>query len=236
MKRFWDQAAIDGRDEGLAVLLDGRPMRIPGGAPLVLRGRTLAEAVAAEWQAAGGQKGGEMSMEDVPLTRLAGTAQNRIALNPAPVARELARYAETDLLCYRVNHPEPLATRQELMWQPWLDWLADTHAARLHPTTGITHHKQDPAALACVHDAMHAQTPEALAALGLVVPLLGSAVLGLALAAGAMDAVEAHALAVLDEMFEVDAWGEDDDAARRRAGVAADVALAERFLRLSLAP
>lgn len=236
MKRFWDLAALDGTPGRLAVLLDGKPMRIPGGQPLVLRGRALAEAVAAEWQAAGGGKGGEMSMEDVPLTRLAGTAQDRIAPDPAPVAHALARYAETDLLCYRADRPEALAARQALMWQPWLDWLADTLDARLVPTTGIVHRAQDPAALARVDGLMAAQTPEALAALGLAVPLLGSAVLGLALAEGAMDAMEAHALAALDELFEVEAWGEDAEAARRRAGVAADVALAERFLRLSRLP
>ena len=221
---------------GLAVVLDGRPMRIPGGAPLLLRGRAMAEAIAAEWDVAGGAPGGQMTMDEVPLTRLAGTAQDRIAPDPGPVARELARYAETDLLCYRAERPDALVLRQELMWQPWLDWLEERHGARLEPTVGILHRKQDPAALARVQDAVAAHGPEALAALGVAIPLLGSAVLGLALAEGAMDATEAHALANLDEMFEVGAWGEDEEGARRRATVAADVALAERFLRLCVAP
>ncbi len=236
MKRFWDVAVLTEVPGGLAVLLDGKPMRIPGGAPLVLRGQALAEAVAAEWQAAGGAKGGTMSMDDVPLTRLAGTAQDRIAPDPSPVAQALAAYAETDLLCYRAGHPEGLVIRQARAWQPWLDWLEDAYGARLEPTEGIMHRAQDPAALALVQAAMAVRSPEALAALGIAVPSLGSAVLGLALADGALDAAAAHELAMLDEMFEVEAWGEDVEGKRRRDAVAADVALAERFLRLSDLP
>ena len=61
----------------------------------------------------------------------------------------------------------------------------------------------------------------------------GHAVLGLALAEGALDAAEAHRVAGLDEAFQVEKWGEDAEAAARRQNVAADVALAERFIRLS---
>ena len=236
MKRFWDQAAVTDVAGGFAVLLDGKPMRIPGAGPLVLPGLALAEAVAAEWQAAGGAKGGAMTMEDVPLTRLAGTAQDRIAPDAAPVARALAQYAETDLLCYRAERPVALVARQARAWQPWLDWLNAAYGARLEPTEGIVHRAQDPAALAIVREALMARTPAALAALGVAVPVLGSAVLGLALADGALDARQAHELATLDELFEVEAWGEDEEGRLRREAVAADIVLAERFLRLGDLP
>ena len=236
MKRFWDVAAVVRDGDAYAVQLDGRPMRIPGGAPLVLTGHALAAAIAAEWQAAGGAKDGTLSMDEVPLTRLAGTAQDRIAPDPAPVARELARYAESDLLCYRAVHPEPLVVREAKAWQPWLDWLERTHGARLEPTEGIGHRKQDPAALERVGAVMAAQSPSTLAGLGIIIPALGSAVLGLALAGGALDAARAHELATLDEMFEVEAWGEDTDGKARRDAVAADIAGAERFIRLAALP
>lgn len=236
MKRFWDQAGVAEAPGGYGVILDRKPMRIPGGSPLLLPGRALAEAVAAEWQAAGGAKGGDLTMEDVPLSRLAGTAQDRIAADPAPTATALARYAETDLLCYRATHPTALVVRQARAWQPWLDWLDTTYGARLEPTEGIVHRKQDPDALARVQAAMATRSPLALAALGIAIPSLGSAVLGLALADAALDAAEAHRLATLDEMFEVEAWGEDAEATHRRATAAADVLLAERFLRLSALP
>ena len=98
-------------------------MRLPGGAVLRVDNAALADAIAAEWQAAGGAKGGEMTPEDVPLTQLAGTAQERIAPDPAPAADAIAKYAETDLLCYRAEQPAPLVARQAQEWQPWLDWL-----------------------------------------------------------------------------------------------------------------
>jgi len=232
MKRFWDKATVTEGEGGYAVLLDGKPMRIPGGTPLLLPGRALAEAIAAEWQQAGGEKGGTLTMEAVPLTRLAGTAQDRIRPNPAPVAEALAKYAETDLLCYRAPHPEPLVIRQAKTWQPWLDWLARTHGARLEPAEGIMFHKQDPAAVARVHDVIARYSPDVLAALGIAIPSLGSAVLGVALADGAIDATTAHQAATLDECFEVEQWGDDPEAKARRDQAAADIALAERFIRL----
>ncbi len=235
MKRFWDTATVGQGSHGRLILLDGKPLRIPGrsaGEPLALPSDALAEAVAAEWQNAG-VKGGEVSMDDVPLTRLAGTAQDRIAPNPAPVAAALAVYAESDLLCYRAAHPLPLVVQQAQAWQPWLDWVEAVHGARLHVAEGIIHRPQDPAALQRIHAAYAAMPVPVLAALGIAVPSMGSAVLGLALAAGAIDARAAYEVSNLDELFQVSQWGEDASAAQRRTHVAADIALAERFMRLS---
>jgi len=234
LRRFWDQAAVIEGDAGFSIILDTRPMRIPGGTPLLIQHRPLADAVAAEWQAAGSHKGGELTYDAVPLTRLAGTAQDRIAPNPGPVASELARYAETDLLCYRAECPEPLVARQTRVWQPWLDWLDQRHGVRLRTVEGVMFHPQDPAALARIQQVMHAQSPAILAALGIAIPSLGSAVLGLALAEG--DATAAHLAASLDEIFEAEAWGDDPEAEHRRATAASDIALAERFIRLSRTP
>ena len=237
MRRFWDTAAVTPIEGGFAVLLDGKPLRIPGrspgGKPLTITAPALAEGIAAEWQRAGGAKGGELSMDDVPLTRLAGTAQDRIAPNPAPVAAALAQYAETDLLCYRAEHPVALVARQARAWQPWLEWAERSYGARLRVTAGIIHLPQEPASLDAIRRAMAGQPVLTLAALGVAVPLLGSAILGLALADGAVGAADAHELASLDELFQVEAWGEDAEAALRRRRVADDIALAERFIRLS---
>ena len=217
-------------------MLDGRPVRLPGGPPLLLGQPALAEAVAAEWQAAGAAKGGEMSFADVPLTRMAGTAQDRVADNREAVLLELARYGGSDLLCYRATDPQPLVQRQRDCWQPWLDWAAQRHGARLQVTSGIMPVAQDPAALALLAQALAAQDPAALAALGVVIPALGSLVLGLALADGALDAAAAHALAVLDETFQEAFWGRDEAAITRRQQVADDLSVAERYLLLSRPP
>jgi chaperone required for assembly of F1-ATPase len=193
----------------------------------------LACAIVEEWQAAGGANGGETSFADTPLTRLAGTAQQRIAPDPAPTVDAIARYAESDLLCYRAEGPDKLVARQTREWQPWLDWVATTYHAPLRVGTGIAFVKQHRGSVAALRSAVAELDIAALAALGIAVPALGSLVLGLALVERQLDAESAHALGALDELFQVEAWGEDAEAAARRATIAADIALADRFLHLT---
>lgn len=232
MKRFWDQATVAPDAGGWAVHLDGKPVRLPGGTPLHLPVRALAEAVAAEWQAAGGARGGEMSYADVPLTRIAGTAQERILPDPEPVAVELARYAQSDLLCYRAAAPAALVARQTRDWQPWLDWVATTYGACLHATEGVMHIAQPAESLAALATTVARRSPHALAALGVMVPILGSLVLALAVADGALEGSAAFALSQLDEAFQAEFWGSDSEAEIKRARDAADVGHAAHMLAL----
>jgi chaperone required for assembly of F1-ATPase len=233
VRRFWEIVRVEPGEAGYAVLLDGKPMHLPGGAVLRVDAEPLARAIAEEWQVAGGAKGGEMSFADTPLTRLAGTAQQRIAPDPAPTVDAIARYAETDLLCYRAEQPEQLVARQAREWQPWLDWVARTYNAPLRVGTGIAFVKQHRGSVAALRNAVAELDVAALTALGIAVPALGSLVLGLALAERRLDAVSAHALGALDELFQAEAWGEDAEAAARRSAIAAEIALAERFLHLT---
>ena len=230
VKRFWDQVSVASDERGHAILLDGKPMHLPGGSILRVRSPALAEAVADEWRAAGGDKGGEMTFADTPLTRLAGTAQQRVAPNPDPTIDAIARYGETDLLCYRAEHPLALVQRQAKAWQPWLDWAALTYDAPLRVTTGIGPIRQHHDSISALRRAVAARDADALTALGIAVPALGSLVLGLALADGRITPGEAHALGALDELFQEEEWGADDEAVARRAGVAADIALAARYI------
>jgi chaperone required for assembly of F1-ATPase len=233
LKRFWDTVSLQPCETGYTILLDGRTMHLPGGAVLRVEAEPLARAIAGEWQAAGGAKGGEMTFADTPLTRLAGTAQQRIAPDPAPTVDAIARYAESDLLCYRASAPETLVNRQMRDWQPWVDWVALTYDAPLRVGSGIAYVKQHRGSIAALRGAVAALDVAALSALGVAVPALGSVVLGLAMVAGRLDAATAHELGALDELFQAEAWGEDPEAALRRAAIAADIALAGRFLQLT---
>ncbi len=217
--------------DGWGVLLDGKPLRLPDGPPLLVPHAPLAEAVAREWQLAGAATG-QMDYADVPLTRLAGTAQLRIVPDPAPVVAAIAAYGETDLLCYRAETPPALAERQDQAWHPWLDWARHELGAALTVTAGVMHVPQHPAALAALRRAVAAEDGWALAGLGIAVPALGSLVLGLALARGALPAAKAAALARVDESYQSEQWGEDADAAQRRAHIDADIAHAATFMDL----
>ena len=233
MRRFWSKATTaGGRAEGFRVLLDDRPVRLPGGAPLSAPTEALARALADEWQAAGAGSG-ELTWAEVPLTRLVGTAQERIAADPEPTVRAIAEYGESDLLCYRAEGPEALVHRQARLWQPWLDWAALELDAPLRITRHVAHVAQPAESLRALGHAVAAHTPLGLAALGVAVPALGSLVLGLAMSADRLDAETAHALSVLDETFQEELWGTDAEAAKRRAEIAADVALAARLIALS---
>lgn len=234
MKRFWKSAAVAQADaSGWSILLDDRPVRLPGGTPLRVEGRALADAIAAEWEAAGGAVGGEMSYHDVPMTRLAGTAQERIAPDPEPVVLEIARYGESDLLCYRAETPDALVQRENEAWQPWLDWAETAFGARLRVTDGLVFVPQTPAAVASLASAVARQTPLGLAGMGVLVPALGSLVLGLAVATFALSPADAFTAATVDETFQAELWGEDLEAAARRDRVRDDVMLAGRFLALA---
>ncbi|MGK7868255.1 ATP12 family chaperone protein [Falsiroseomonas sp. E2-1-a20] len=231
MKRFWEQARIAEAEGRFAVLLDGKPLRLPGGNPLSLPAQPLAEAVAAEWQAAGGEKGGEMRPEEVPLTRLVGTAEERIAPARDATVAAIARYGESELLCYRAEAAR-LAAWQAEAWDPWLAWAARQLDAPLRVTTGVMPVAQPAEALAALHRAVAGHSTMGLAALGVAVPALGSLVLGLAVVRGEVSAEEAQRLASLEEAFQEDFWGIDPDSARRREAAAADVALAARLVGL----
>ncbi len=233
MKRFWAAARIAREGDGFVVLLDGRKMRLPGGPGLSIASEALAQAIAGEWQAAGGAKGGEVAFDALPLTRLAATAQLRVTPDPVPVVSGLAAYAGSDLLCYRAEAPQALAARQAVLWQPWLDWAAREHGAVFVVASGVMPVRQPAAAVAAMHRALAAQSAAALAGLGVLVPALGSVVLGLAVAAGALGAAEAADLALLDERFQAELWGDDCEAVQRRAAICAEVGDAARFIELS---
>ena len=232
MKRFWEAAlAVPRLEGGYGVVLDGRPLRVPGGSILTTESRPLAEAIAEEWHKAGGAKGGEMRQEDVPLTRILGAVQERIAPDPKPMVDGIARYGETDLLCYRAEDHR-LAARQAEAWNPLLEWAALALDAPLNITQGLMPVPQSPESLAALEAAVARHDASGLAALGVAVPALGSLVLGLALSLGRLDADEAHRLAILDEMYQEEFWGGDAEAAARRADRLNEVKLAERFLAL----
>ena len=231
MKRFWDSAEIVAQNGGWTVQLDGKPVRLPGGGTISAPSVPLARAMAAEWQAAGGgAKGGEFTYEDLPFTRLAGTAQDRVTAARDAVVEELARYGGSDLLCYRAEAPSSLVEAQSQLWQPWIDWASREIGAALLVTSSIIHVAQPPEALAALYEAVDALDVYRLAALGLLAPAFGSLVLGLAVVRGALAASEAHEIATLDERHQAAFWGWDDEAAKRLARMADELAMVGRFL------
>jgi len=231
MKRFWDRAEAVPADTGYGIALDDRPLRLPGGARLTVPGRCLAEALAMEWQSVATTPGAEFTWDSLPLTRLVGTAQDRIAPDPVPTIEALAAYGETDLLCYRAEEPR-LQTRQAAAWDPLLDWAGAALAAPLAVTAGVMPVAQPKASLAALRAAVAAEDFWGLAALGILVPALGSLVLALAVLHGRLTPAEAVAAALMDETYQQEFWGLDAEAEQRAEALAGDAALAAELLAL----
>ena len=225
VKRFYKHATVG---EGNAVLLDGRPVKTPGRAPLALPGASLAGAIADEWNG----QGETINPRSMPLTGLANAAIDRIAPTKAAFAQGLAAYGESDLLCYRAEGPAPLVARQAELWDPILGWARDRYDVAFEVTAGIVHKPQPPETVARLAAAVEARDPYELAGLSPLVTVSGSLIVALALAEGAIGLDAAWAAASLDEQWQLKQWGEDADAAKALAGRYADFAAAARFLSL----
>ncbi|WP_316015400.1 ATP12 family chaperone protein [Roseobacter sp. HKCCA0434] len=228
-KRFWKQAAAVESEGGFAIELDGRPVRTPAKAALVVPTRTLADGIAAEWQAQDDQ----IRPETMPLTRAANSALDKVVPHRAAVVEMLAEYGDTDLLCYRADGPESLVAEQEARWDPWLDWSEEVLRAPLTRVIGVIPQPQPAASLAALRARVEGEGPFALASLHDFVTLTGSLVLGLAMRARALDATEALAISELDALWQERLWGTDAEAAELRAKKGAQLAEAARFLDLA---
>lgn len=228
-KRFYRRAAavrLEGGGHGVA--LDGRPVRTPRAARLLLPAPALAAAIAEEWEA---QQNG-IDPSSMPMMRLAVTAIDGIGAARGAVVERIAAFGGSDLVCYRAAEPEDLVRRQAEHWQPVLDWVAETHGARLAVTEGVISVAQEPAALAALKSAVEAFDDFPLAALSQLMAACGSLVLALAAAARRLDVDATVAASQLDELWQAERWGHEAEADARRRALAREIADAVRFLDL----
>lgn len=230
MKRFYKDAGAqpDVAGAGLAIQLDGRPVRTPARAPLIVPTAALAAAIVTEWQA----QGDKIDPRTMPMTGLANAAIDRVAPDPEPFVAVLAPYAETDLLCYRAESPPELIEREVAAWDPLLAWARARYDVAFDLASGIVHRPQPEATVSRLTTALAARDPFALAAMSPLVTIGGSLVTALALAEGQIDADAAFDATHLDEIWQAEQWGEDYLATEARDLRRADFVAAARFLTL----
>ncbi len=228
-RRFWTRVEVAERDTGAEVLLDGRPLRTPARAPLALPARPLADAVAAEWDAAEG----EIRPDRMPVTRAVNSAVDRVMPQRGAVVDMLAEYGGSDLLCYRAEAPEALVRRQAEVWEPWLDWAEGALGAPLVRVAGVMPAQQPARSLARLRAALDDHDAFELTALHDLVTLSGSLVLALAVSHRAAAPGDAWAASRVDEAWQEAQWGRDAEAAARTAAREAAFQTAARILRLA---
>lgn len=228
-KRFWAEARVTEAEGRFGVALDGRAVRTPAKAPLQMPTKAMAEAVAAEWDA----QDGTIDPMSMPVTRSANAAVDKVGALRAEVIEMIAAYAEADMLCYRAERPESLVARQAEAWDPYIAWAREALGLNLQTTAGLIHVDQPAGTLQRASDLLAQESDFALAALHDLVSLSGSFVLGLAVARGRAGAKEIWPVSRLDELWQAEQWGADEEAESLAATKAEAFAHAERFLALA---
>jgi chaperone required for assembly of F1-ATPase len=227
-KRFYRAVSVDAADRGFRVLLDGKPVRTPAQRELALPNKPLAEAVAAEWEA----QGERIDPGTMPLTRLVNTALDGVCGREAQVRADIARYAASDLVCYRAEEPAELVRRQAEAWDPIVAWVRAALGANLVVGRGIVPVAQPQTAAEAIERALVGFDAFGLTAHHVMTTLTGSALLALAHGRGCLPAEEAWAAAHIDEDWQIGQWGEDAEARARRDRRWAEMHAASRLLAL----
>jgi chaperone required for assembly of F1-ATPase len=210
-KRFYQEAGVAETDGGFAVTLDGKPIRTPSGRQVVAPTSSIAEAIAAEWNA----QGETIDPLTMPLTRFANSV-GEVTERVDAVADDVEKYLGTDLLFYRAGHPEALVAREAAYWDPVLAWAANQLGAHFILSEGIVHVAQPEQAIKAAREVFPTD-PWSVAALHVVTTVTGSALLALALYREAMDCDDVWAAAHVDDDWNVEKWGVDEEVAARRA-------------------
>jgi chaperone required for assembly of F1-ATPase len=211
-KKFYAQANVGEVDGGFAVLLDGKSIKTPSRKIVSTPSRFIAETIAAEWNA-------QVEIIDpmtMPMTRLANSVIDGVVDRVDEVRDDIGKYFESDLLCYRAGHPQELVSREAQAWDGVLFWAAETFGARFILAEGIIHATQLQQALSAARTALPRE-PWSVAAVHIVTTITGSAILALALYHRARDADQVWTAAHVDDDWNIEHWGVDEEVAARRA-------------------
>ena len=231
MKRFYEDVrvvAAGGDNTGFQVTLDDRVIKSPAKQDLILPSKSLALAIADEWQA----QGEKIIPASMAMMTLAATAVDRVTPQRRHVIDMIAAYGGTDLICYRVSEPADLVNRQQSRWQPVLDWLASHHGAHLVVADSLMPAAQSEQALAAIRAAVASYSDFELSPLHALTTTAGSVVIALAVLAGHLDGDAAFELSQLDESYQIERWGLDDDAKQRRDGIYNTIDNAAKFVQI----
>jgi chaperone required for assembly of F1-ATPase len=226
-RRFYKAVTVASVEGGWQVQLDGRNLRTPKAKLMVLPTRAVADQIADEWTA----QTDVIEMATMHATRLANTAIETIGGSRDGVADQIADYAGSDLVCYFADSPEALVTRQQEAWEPMLARAEAEEGLRLECCVGIVHREQPSETLAKVRGIALSLDDFRLAGLAFGVPLFGSAVLAVGLLRGWMDGETAYDLSRIDEAFQEEKWGIDEEAAERTARLRVEARVLDRWFR-----
>ncbi len=228
MKIFWETVSVVSDGEGFSVRLDDKPLKTPAKVTLTVPSRALAQAIADEWSA----------LEDkidptrLPFTKLCNAAIDNMSEKAGGVVEALSEYAETDLLCYRAESPAGLVERQSEVWEPLLDWVRDTHGLFFVQTTGILPVPQPEASISAFRSWLETMDNFELMACHDLVMLSGSIVIARAVVEGHITPEFGWNASIIDDIWQAEKWGEDEEALALRAVKSRDFVTAAQLMTL----
>lgn len=226
-RRFYHAVEVAQEAGGFAIRLDDRPVRTPKGGHLSLPTRALAELVAAEWES----QGETLEIAEMHATRLANTAIEAIPPARAETADSVAAYAASDLLCYWAEQPAGLVERQQGHWGPVLERIEAEAKVSFLRAAGIVHQSQPEPTLAKIREMALELDDFRLAGVAFGAGLFGSAILAFALQRGWMSGEQAFELSRLDEAWQEEKWGVDEEAAERTARLRGEAQMLDRWFK-----
>jgi chaperone required for assembly of F1-ATPase len=228
-RRLYKEVSVVGTPPSFRVTLDERPLRTPLKRLLDLPTEALAQAVAGEWK----MQGETIDIRSMPLTRLANTALDRVAPDLGRIIGQIVEFAGTDLVCYRAEKPQDLIERQARAWQPILEWARQVLGAEFQSTEGVIHIQQPEASLGATQNYLARKSPWELAAIHNATTLTGSALIAAMACEQVLPASEAWAAAHVDEDWQIEHWGWDEEARHRRNHRRREFDICLRFCELS---
>jgi chaperone required for assembly of F1-ATPase len=229
VKRFYKEVTLAEVEGGWQVMLDGRGIRTQGGRPQVVPSRILGEALASEWR----DQGEEIDSKTFLFRDLADFAIDVVAHERKATIEKLLGYAETDTLCYRADPEDALFSRQQEAWEPLLGHLEGKHSIRFQRISGVMHRPQPADTLAKLR--VHLETLDDFILSGMVSMASLAASLCVALLAND-EAINDPMLlwgdANLEEEWQADKWGREEEAEERRANRGDNFSAAQVFVTL----
>jgi len=230
-QRFYKSAtlvSVDDTFESWGIELDGRPVRTPSGNALNAPVKRLAEAMVTEWN----NQGKQVIPASMPLCGLANAAVDRIGPQRTTFIEKIKGHANSDLVCYWAEFPPDLVKSQHDTWQPLIDWANKSFGTAFQTTVGIKHIDQPEESISIMGQEAGKFDDFALAAFTDLETTLGSVIIAMSLYHQKINLDQAFDAAFLDELFQIDRWGEDQEAAERRKGVREELAATHNFINL----
>ena len=128
------------------------------------------------------------------------------------VSSLVSDYGDTDLLYYRADSPFELQMRQQSSWDPIIDWAEKNFEVKINCGTGILYIPQDRELVYKLSKEISELSSFQLTALYDIVSITGSLILGLATINGRLSAEDAFNLSRIDELWQIEQWGVDEEA------------------------